>query len=85
MNEVRIERRSAGTESQKRRAIEEVKNRKDVTVAIHGHTHRPGIEKHDEGFTRITLGPWEHCGWVCYQNDSEFRLTCFNLKDRYEI
>ena len=66
-------------------AIEEVKNRKDITVAIHGHTHRPGVEKHDEGFTRITLGPWEHCGWVCYQNDSEFRLTCFNLQDRYEI
>ena len=66
-------------------AIEEVKNRKDIKVVIHGHTHRPGIEKHDDHFTRITLGPWEHCGWVCYQNDSEFKLSCFNLRDRYEI
>ena len=66
-------------------AIEEVKNRKDITVVIHGHTHRPGIEKHDDGFTRITLGPWERCGWVCYQDDSEFKLSCFNLQDRYEI
>ena len=66
-------------------AIEEVKNRKDITVVIHGHTHRPGIEKHDDGFTRITLGPWERCGWVCYQHDSEFNLICFNLQDRYEI
>ena len=66
-------------------AIEEVKNRKDITMVIHGHTHRPGIEKHDDGFTRITLGPWEQCGWVCYQDDSEFKLSCFNLQDRYEI
>ena len=66
-------------------AIEDVKKRNDITIVIHGHTHRPGIEKHDDGFTRITLGPWERCGWVCYQNDFEFKLSCFNLQDRYEI
>ncbi len=65
-------------------AIEEVKNRKDIKVVVHGHTHRPGIEKNDDGFTRITLGPWEHCGWVCYQDGSCFQLKCFNLRDRYE-
>ena len=59
-------------------------NRKDIKVVIHGHTHRPGIEKNDDGFTRITLGPWEHCGWVCYQDESGFQLQCFNLRDRYE-
>ena len=65
-------------------AIEEIKRRKGVTVVIHGHTHRPGIESHDDGFIRITLGPWEHCGWVCYQDESGFQLKCFNLRDRYE-
>ena len=65
-------------------AIEEIKSKKDVTVVIHGHTHRPGIERDDGGFIRITLGPWEHCGWVCYQDGSGFQLKCFNLRDRYE-
>jgi UDP-2,3-diacylglucosamine hydrolase len=58
----------------------------DTRVLIHGHTHRPGIHLDDKaGVTRIVLGDWGPCGWLCRQIDGDFSLECFNLAHRYEI
>ena len=51
---------------------------------IHGHTHRPGIHQHD-GLRRYVLGSWEHCAWLCLQQDEQLALRCISLATRYEI
>tara|TARA_B110000483_G_scaffold241752_1_gene325576 strand:+ start:257 stop:976 length:720 start_codon:yes stop_codon:yes gene_type:complete len=57
-----------------------------ITTFIHGHTHRPGIHQIAErDTTRIVLGDWGPCGWLCRQVDDTFSLECFNLAHRYEI
>jgi UDP-2,3-diacylglucosamine hydrolase len=50
---------------------------------IHGHTHRPGIHRAAWG-TRYVLGSWEHCAWMLWEQDRNFRLECRPLTGRCE-
>ena len=56
----------------------------NVQWLIHGHTHRPGVHRHDWGL-RYVLGDWAHCGWLVRQQGvTTPQLECFPLADRYE-
>ncbi len=55
---------------------------KESHTLVHGHTHRPGIHRGDNG-QRIVTGAWENCGWLCRQQDEAFQLECFSLARRY--
>ncbi len=49
---------------------------------VHGHTHRAGVHN-DQGYTRVVMGAWERCGWLCRQRDETLTLECFSLARRY--
>lgn len=49
-----------------------------ATRIIHGHTHRPGIHRHDWG-SRYVLGAWDWCGWLLRRTDDDLQLECFPL------
>ncbi len=51
-------------------------------VLIHGHTHRPAIHRHANGW-RYVLGDWDRCGWLLRQSGQRFRLECFALNLPY--
>jgi len=49
-------------------------NENDITLLIHGHTHRPAIHKkiiNDRETTRIVLGDWYKTGSYLLVNDSD--------------
>ena len=54
----------------------------DGQALIHGHTHRPGIHRHNSG-TRYVLGDWARCGWLLRQAGQRFQLECFALDRPY--
>ncbi|MEM7200235.1 MAG: UDP-2,3-diacylglucosamine diphosphatase [Planctomycetota bacterium] len=53
-----------------------------VRVLVHGHTHRPGIERSSD-WDRYTLGAWERCGWWLESEqrgtEQTWRLRCAPL------
>ena len=49
---------------------------------VHGHTHRAGVHT-DQGYTRVVMGAWERCGWLCRQQQDVLSLECFSLARRY--
>lgn len=51
----------------------------DCRLAIHGHTHRPGIHRVAEDKQRIVLGDWHHCGWLLRSNHGSFQLERFAI------
>ena len=51
----------------------------NVSLLVHGHTHRPGLHAVDAGRERIVLGDWERCGWMLALNRGDAALTCFPL------
>ncbi|MCZ6889829.1 MAG: UDP-2,3-diacylglucosamine diphosphatase [Gammaproteobacteria bacterium] len=53
----------------------------EAHALIHGHTHRPGIQRltvGDQPAKRIVLGDWNRCGWLLRLGATE-RLECFAL------
>ncbi len=47
----------------------------DVTVLVHGHTHRPGRHRVDDsGKERIVLGEWNSCGSVLCLSEASWML-----------
>ena len=47
----------------------------DVTVLVHGHTHRPGRHRVDaSGKERIVLGEWNSCGSVLCLSEASWTL-----------
>ncbi|MCE2460452.1 MAG: UDP-2,3-diacylglucosamine diphosphatase [Pseudomonadales bacterium] len=53
----------------------------DVSLMIHGHTHRPGIHDLGGDRRRIVLGDWDRCGWKLRLDQGDAELTCFPLPD----
>ena len=51
----------------------------DVSLMIHGHTHRPGIHDLGGDRRRIVLGDWDRCGWKLRLDQGDAELTCFPL------
>jgi len=49
-----------------------------ATTLIHGHTHRPGVHKHQWG-VRFVLGAWERCGWLVREQAGSMQLECIPL------
>lgn len=49
-----------------------------VSLLIHGHTHRPARHPIDGG-ERIVLGDWHHSGWYLRWDDSGLELTEFAI------
>ncbi|MGB0623700.1 MAG: UDP-2,3-diacylglucosamine diphosphatase [Luminiphilus sp.] len=51
----------------------------DVSVMVHGHTHRPSRHQCDTG-ERIVLGDWtEQAGWLLRERGSELSLERFSI------
>lgn len=45
-------------------AVERTLRRHNVSIMVHGHTHRPGVHQlHNPTACRIVLGDWEEEGW----------------------
>ena len=61
-----------------RSAVDGVMCHEGASVLVHGHTHRPGIHRHDWG-RRYVLGAWEHCGWRLEEDHGKMALICFPL------
>jgi UDP-2,3-diacylglucosamine hydrolase len=56
----------------------------DVSLFIHGHTHRPAIhEVSDEAGAllgqRVVLGDWDKQGWYFEISENEFELRAFDI------
>ena len=51
----------------------------DVSLMVHGHTHRPGIHNLGGGRRRIVLGDWDRCGWKLRLDREDTELVCFPL------
>lgn len=51
----------------------------DVSLMIHGHTHRPGIHDLANDRRRIVLGDWDRCGWKLRLHGGDADLSCFPL------
>lgn len=59
----------------------------DVTVLVHGHTHRPAVHtitleepiQGEETAVRIVLGDWHNKGWVLEFTDEGYELRNFPL------
>lgn len=59
------------------RAVEETMKAQDVSLLLHGHTHRPAIHEFELGSARarrIVLGDWYTQGSVLYWDENGFRL-----------
>jgi UDP-2,3-diacylglucosamine hydrolase len=59
-------------------------NKADVTLMIHGHTHRPAIHTFDtQGHeaTRIVLGDWDTQGWYLKVDHDNYQLISFDIAD----
>ena len=51
----------------------------NVSVMVHGHTHRPDRHQCDTG-ERIVLGDWTaQAGWLLRELDSELSLERFSI------
>lgn len=53
----------------------------NVSLMIHGHTHRPNIHELGDGSKRYVLGDWDTLGWHIIANEENMRLESFNLSD----
>lgn len=55
----------------------------NVSVLVHGHTHRPGrqsLQLASGGAERIVLGDWDQHGWLLQWNeDGSKTLECFDI------
>ncbi|MCY3837780.1 MAG: UDP-2,3-diacylglucosamine diphosphatase [Gammaproteobacteria bacterium] len=63
------------TPSSVRRAMDDAA----VSLMVHGHTHRPGIDDLGGGRRRIVLGDWDRCGWKLRLDKGNAELSCFAL------
>lgn len=57
--------------------VEQVMNRYNVDLMIHGHTHRPNVHefnKNNNSYTRIVLGDWYSQGSVLVYDKNSFEL-----------
>ena len=64
-------------------AVTKIMHKHQVSIMIHGHTHRPDIHevKLPEGGTgqRYVLGDWTDTGWEIELNENELSLTPFPI------
>lgn len=63
-------------------AVTELMQEQDVTLMIHGHTHRPARHALDlpKGpGERIVLGDWHDHGWSLYANDETLELRHWKI------
>jgi UDP-2,3-diacylglucosamine hydrolase len=59
--------------------IERLLHDHQVTVLIHGHTHRPAVHQLPDGRTRIVLGDWDKQGWYVRISGGKASLEQFPL------
>ena len=64
-------------------AVAQTMSGHSAKTLIHGHTHRPALDKLSDQRQRIVLGTWERCGWLCRQQNTQFELQCFSLARHY--
>ena len=60
-------------------SIDRAMDEADVSLLIHGHTHRPGVHDLGNDRRRIVLGDWDRCGWRLRLNRGDADLSCFPL------
>ena len=60
--------------------VDEVIEKNNLDILIHGHTHRPAIHKLDSGASRAVLGSWENNeGWIIEYKQGNIDLKSFPL------
>ena len=60
--------------------VDEVIEKNNLDILIHGHTHRPAIHKLDSGASRAVLGSWENNeGWIIEYKQGNIELKSFPL------
>jgi len=59
-------------------AVDELLNRHQARILIHGHTHRPAIHRLADGRVRVVTGDWGETGWVVAIGDHLLRLERFD-------
>ena len=60
--------------------VDEVIEKNNLDILIHGHTHRPAIHKLDSGASRAVLGSWENNeGWIIEYKKGNIDLKSFPL------
>ena len=60
--------------------VDEVIEKNNLDILIHGHTHRPAIHKLDSGASRAVLGSWENNeGWIIEYEQGNIDLKSFPL------
>ncbi|ARN75912.1 UDP-2,3-diacylglucosamine diphosphatase [Oceanicoccus sagamiensis] len=53
----------------------------NVSLMIHGHTHRPAIHQHENNTLRVVLGDWHDSGWIIrYPSNGQFKLEEFPIQ-----
>lgn len=61
-------------------ALAETMSTLGANVLLHGHTHRPAIERASWG-QRVVLGDWAHVAWMAWeQRPRRFQLCCLPLE-----
>jgi UDP-2,3-diacylglucosamine hydrolase len=61
-------------------AVLRVMHEERATILVHGHTHRPGRHRLDEGQKeRIVLGDWERSGWCLRSDQKGLHLLSFDI------
>ena len=63
-------------------AIHQFFNQNNITLLIHGHTHRPKthlVNTAEATGTRVVLGDWHETGWCLMLDDCEQELKEFKL------
>ncbi|MGB2040805.1 MAG: UDP-2,3-diacylglucosamine diphosphatase [Porticoccaceae bacterium] len=59
-------------------AVNRVMHKHDVSMLIHGHTHRPDQHRVTLG-ERMVLGDWDSMGWVIEMDKTGYELQSFPL------
>ncbi|MBN3561361.1 UDP-2,3-diacylglucosamine diphosphatase [Aliamphritea spongicola] len=53
----------------------------DVSLLIHGHTHRPAVHEDTQDLRRIVLGDWDTQGWYLECTEAGESLISFPITD----
>lgn len=60
--------------------VRRVMDDEQVSILIHGHTHRPARHPLDDGRKeRIVLGDWERSGWYLRSEQQGLELLSFTI------
>ena len=62
-------------------AVTQAMSDADVSLLIHGHTHRPAVHEDTQGLRRIVLGDWDTQGWYLECTEAGESLISFPITD----